>query len=196
MAQHELQTPTTDDTLAPGSRLIRFACSCGHWWRVFHESMAPRLQDIESAHEDHRQQAGAEDLRTGAISKITPEAGDALDALVQITRALADAAAAGVRAMESMEEFVAAHAAAKDRGIGVTVVRQPDGSIVSTPNVFVQAGTAVFMDSEAISNTLKPGPLRLVPDEPITVPADGLYRLELAAPYQPSYTVVSTPTVA
>jgi hypothetical protein len=74
-----------------------------------------------------------------------------LDALVAIASAMAEAAAASVKAMESLQEFVDAHKTATQAGHGVVVVRNPDGTITSTPNVLLGAGTAVFMDA--------PGPM-------------------------------------
>jgi hypothetical protein len=121
------------------------------------------MQDIESAHEDHRQRAGAEDLRNG-VSSTTPIPQPALTTLEDVLRAMAKVAEESVKAAEAMTEFIEAHAAAREKGIGVVVVRQADGSTTSTPNVFVPAGTAIFMEEP----NWTPPPVQFEHDEPLT----------------------------
>jgi len=134
--------------------VTRYFCDCGHWNRTYAATHAPDHEEVASEWEEHRQHAAAEDLRTAATKPTTPPA--TLDALVAIARALADTAKAGVAAAEALQEFVDAHKEATDRGIGVTVARQPDGSLTSTPNVFVPAGTAIFMERDDRLDYLPP----------------------------------------
>lgn len=62
-----------------------------------------------------------------------------IDALVRLNEA-------AQRNLEILAEFNVTWDEARDRGIGVLVVRKRDGSITSTANMFVPAGTAIFMD--------------------------------------------------
>jgi hypothetical protein len=151
---HELLPPVIDDTFGAKTPLVKYACSCGFWHRSGPQDRLPRLQDIESSHEDHRQRAGAEELRAGKPDR--PQFPH--EALEDVLRAMAKIAKESVQAMEAMGEFIAAHKDAKAKGIGVVVVRQADGSTTSTPNVFVAPGTAIFMDEPSATLPL-PMPL-------------------------------------
>lgn len=129
---HELIGPTVEGLNT------RYACSCDHWWRVYHPSMVPTQQEIESDYQLHHHSAGAEDLRSGVLPS---------PSLESVLRSMASFAKASVEAMEAMGGFLEAHTDAKQSGVGVVVARQPDGSLTSTPNVFVPAGTSLFVDT-------------------------------------------------
>lgn len=146
---HELLDPTYSHDLEPGHVLEKYSCSCGKWQRLHRLEHSPTLQEIESEHGDHRRLAGAEDLRTGTPPEVTLES---------LARAMAKFAEAAVKSAEAMKEFNEAYAAAEERGIGVVVARNPDGSTTSTPNVFIPAGTAVFMDLPGIAFPVEPFP--------------------------------------
>lgn len=156
---HELLSPAPE----MNTRLVKYGCSCGTWHRVYHDTLLPRGEEIESDHEDHRQRAGAEELRAGALRPL--EAG-----LEGLLRMMAKVVAESAKAAEAMGEFLSAHEQAKGQGVGVVVVRKADGSITSTPNVFVQAGTAIFVDDPSMTPPL-PGFMPPVPVIPC-IPED------------------------
>jgi hypothetical protein len=167
---HTLLDPEINDTFGTAKPLHKYACSCGGWRRIYHEDFVPNLQQIESDHSEHQHHAGAEELRAGK-----PEA----EALEDTIRAMAALATASVKATETFHEFVLAHKEAQQKGIGVVVVRRPDGSTTSTPNVFVPVGTAIFMDEPGLF--VPSGPLELVPENP-----SPRYFLDHALPPKPA----------
>lgn len=149
---HELLDPIYSEDLDPGYVLEKYSCECGKWQRLHRLENSPRIQEIQSEHEQHRRLAGAEELRTGTPPKV-PEV-----SLESLARAMAKFAEAAVKSAEAMKEFNEAYAAAEERGIGVIVVRHPDGSTTSTPNVFIPAGTAVFSELPGIAMPIPPFP--------------------------------------
>lgn len=170
---------TTSHTLETSTNTLNGSvyafCTCDTWRRVWDRNMFPGLQEAEAEHEAHRRHAGAEELRTGAIPVIKSHAPDSLDALVSMTKAIADAAqamnAANERFQGMIDEFIQAHQEACDRGIGVVVVRKADGSITSTPNVFLKPGQVVFMeDPETLLGDIPGVKLTMAPEVPEYLP--------------------------
>lgn len=147
---HELLPAMTDDIFESRDPRVTYTCSCKLWHRTYRQSQLPRYAEVESNHFDHAHRAGAEDLRTGAPRSPQEE-------LERVLRAMARVVVEAAKAAETMGEFIAAHKDAKVQGVGVVVVRQSDGSHTSTPNVFVPAGTAVFIDEPSTSPPTLPG---------------------------------------
>jgi hypothetical protein len=160
VTKHILNLPDSD------ANTITITCSCGFWMRAYDLQHMPPVEDIESDHEEHRQRAGAEELKT------TPPATTGLDALVNMTRAMGDAMKAmaewGATIEAFMTEFTKARKEAAKNGVGVVVVREPDGSLTSTPSVYVEDGAVLFIDSPATTDA--PPQLRLVPDPAPAIP--------------------------
>lgn len=139
---HTLLSPVMSFDLDPDDVVVKYSCECGSWQRIFREEFRPPFQEIESDHAEHAHHAGAEELRTGKPPEVTLES---------LARAMAKFAEATFTAAEAMREFNEAYEAAQERGIGVVIVRNADGSTTSTPNVFIPAGTAVFMDCPGLT---------------------------------------------
>lgn len=151
---HTLLDAEISTAFGTSKPLHKFACSCGGWRRIYHEDFLPNMQEIESSHAEHQHWAGAAELTA-------PKPNTALEDTLRSMAALAEAS---VRATETFDEFIAAHKDARSRGIGVVVVRRADGSTTSTANVFVPAGTAIFMDEPSLF--VPSGPLELLPENP------------------------------
>ena len=158
MAQHALSNIVEVDP--EGTTYI--TCTCGDWRRVYAKGFLPDVTEVESEHEEHRQRAGAEDLKTAA------EPATGLDALVAATRAAADhmKAVGDLAAVVDgfIQAFKYAHEQATENSCGVLVERNPDGSVTCTPRMFIDAGSVLFVDSPSITD--QPPALHLV-HEPV-----------------------------
>ncbi|QAY16190.1 hypothetical protein SEA_SONALI_78 [Arthrobacter phage Sonali] len=150
-------------------------CSCDQWRRVWNVKNFPGVQEAESDHQAHRQAAAAQALQAPAQPVLRqPEAAASLDALVNMTRAIGDAARAMQEATatlhDQIDEFIQAHQDSCDRGIGVLVVRKADGTITSTPNVFLKPGQVVFTEDPETYFAGLPVKISMAPEVPEYLP--------------------------
>jgi hypothetical protein len=160
-------------TLGPvaiDSGLVLVVCSCGQWSERWEEGpLAPGWLDVEAAHKRHA--AGTERARVTPPQFPPGTGAPGLDALIAAARAMADS---GAGAQAALEEFTDAHAAARSNGVGVLVVRRPDGTVESTPNVYLAPGTVLYMDD---------------PGNPAALPfVDARAPFESATGWAPTYT--------
>jgi hypothetical protein len=158
--------------------IVHVSCSCGRWDERWAEGpMAPGWMDVEHAHRAHvlhstRRRITPERARV-TPPQFPPGLAPGLDALISAAKAMADA---GAQTQAALEEFVDAHKAAQRNGVGVLVVRRPDGTVTSTPNVYLSPGTVLYVD-EPGAPWLQPAPFM-----------DARAPFESATGWAPSYT--------
>lgn len=143
-------------TLGPAAvgtdRVVTVACSCGEWGNRWEEGLnAPGWLDVEAAHRAHADGAPAR----VSPPQFPPAPNPAMDAIISAALAMAKA---GEHAAKALEEFTDAHAAARRNGVGVLVVRRPDGTIASTPNVYLAPGVVLYTDDPGSPWQTTPAP--------------------------------------
>lgn len=151
---HTLGAPAVADGI------VTVACSCGLWGQRWQESpLAPGWMDVEHAHRAHAQ-ASTRHRLTPEPARVTPPQFPAplnapLTALIAAARAMAENAET---AADALQDFVDAHKAAGQNGVGVLITRAPGGVISSTPNVYLAPGVVLYTDDPGAPWSTAPAP--------------------------------------
>lgn len=140
------------------------SCSCGNWTESAYVGGYHAPIDVVSAWEAHLAEAAGipPELMPGATPparvsppQFPPAPNPAMDAIISAALAMAKA---GAGAAKALEEFTDAHSAARRNGVGVLVVRRPDGTITSTPNVYLAPGVVLYTDDPGSPWQTTPAP--------------------------------------
>jgi hypothetical protein len=168
-------------TLSPvaiDAGMVLVVCSCGQWSERWQEGpAAPGWLDVEAAHRAH---AAAGNRKRLTPPQFPPGIAPGLDGLIAAAKAMAEHAQTAAAALQ---EFAEAHAAAQANGVGVLVTRRPDGTITSTPNVYLAPGTVIYADGPGPWTA--PGAVEFI---------DARAPFEAATGWAPSYTTAPSTT--
>lgn len=140
--------------------VITVSCSCKGWAQSWYNGpLSPGWMDVESSHRAH--------VLASTRARLTPEparvrppqfpagTNPGLDALISAARAMAEQAET---AADALQEFVDAHKAAGQNGVGVLITRGPGGTIHSTPNVYLAPGVVLYAEDPGAPWVPAPAP--------------------------------------